>query len=408
MAKNRTWKDKSAVKKSILLSIAYHNLVHKRLRSGLTILGIAIGIGAIYFLLSFGLGLQNLVTSEVIGNQSIKTIDVVSPNSNIVSLDDVVLERIQNIENVEQVSRIYFYPASFKYSGSETDAIIYGIDKDYKDLTFLSVVDGSVEALHDKPNNALVNKALLDSIGIAIDSAVIGQTIDVLVPESQVQGLEKDIVETYTIVGVIDSGSGGELFVDESVFRKNGIIASSQVKIGSNDVEAIANIRTQIESYGLETTSPTDTLAEINIIFRYLNLLLVGFGGIGMIVAVLGMFNTLTISLLERTKEIGLMIALGARSIDIKLLFIFEAFLLSVAGSVIGVGGAYIFGHIVNFFMNIMASSRGVQSGFDLFSNPIILVLAVIVFMILIGLSVVFIPARRAQKINPITALRSE
>ena len=91
----RTSKDTSAVKKSILIAIAYQNLLHKRLRTTLTVLGIAIGIGAIYFLLSFGLGLQNLVTNEIIGNQSIKTIDVASANSQVLKLDDLVVQRIK-------------------------------------------------------------------------------------------------------------------------------------------------------------------------------------------------------------------------------------------------------------------------------------------------------------------------
>ena len=67
-------KSAPTVKTSILLSIAFRNLTNKKLRSGLTIFGISIGIGSIYFLLSFGIGLQVLVTSQVIGHQSSKTI----------------------------------------------------------------------------------------------------------------------------------------------------------------------------------------------------------------------------------------------------------------------------------------------------------------------------------------------
>ena len=127
-----------------------------------------------------------------------------------------------------------------------------------------------------------------------------------------------------------------------------------------------------------------------------------------MIVAVLGMFNTLTISLLERTKEIGLMVALGGRHKDMRRLFVIEAMLLSVMGSVIGIAMAIITGMVINVSMNQFARGRGVTDGFDLFATPIWLVMGLIVFMVAIGFIVVLLPARRAQKINPIDALRRE
>ena len=127
-----------------------------------------------------------------------------------------------------------------------------------------------------------------------------------------------------------------------------------------------------------------------------------------MIIAILGMFNTLTISLLERTREIGLMIALGGRPIDMRKIFIFEALMLSILGSLIGVMGAIILSWLVNLILNILASQRGVEQSFSVFSNNPFLIIGVIIFMIVVGLSVVILPAIRAQKINPIDALRRE
>ena len=136
--------------------------------------------------------------------------------------------------------------------------------------------------------------------------------------------------------------------------------------------------------------------------------MLVGFGAIGMIVAVLGMFNTLTISLLERTQEIGLMMALGGRNSDMRKLFIFEALLLSVIGAATGIILAIISGLGVDAYMNHFAQNRGVSDGFSLFATPPLLVVGLMGFLVLVGLIVVYIPARRAQKISPIDALRRE
>ncbi len=407
--KSKSVANKATVKTTILASIALSNLMHKKLRTGLTLFGIAIGIGAIFFLLSFGIGLQTLVTNEVIGNQSIKTVDVISPNSSIIRLDDLAVQRVGDIPDVEETGKAYYFPGSFKVSSSESDSIVYGIDKGYEQLTYLNLIEGSLLTQSETSNGIVINKAALESIGLANNpKEVIGKKVEVIVPLDKIEKSLKTFNQEFVIVGVIDSGSGSEVFIDSEIFKAEGVPYLTQLKVGVNEVENVQTVRSQIESYGFETTSAVDTLQDINNVFRFLNFILVGFGSIGMIVAVLGMFNTLTISLLERTKEIGLMIALGGRSIDMKRLFIFEAMFLSLFGTFVGIFGAYIIGRIVNIIMNIFASRRGVQDGFELFANPPQLIFGMIFFMVLVGLAVVYLPARRAEKINPIDALRRE
>ena len=133
--------------------------------------------------------------------------------------------------------------------------------------------------------------------------------------------------------------------------------------------------------------------------------MIIGLGSIGMVVAILGMFNTLTIALLERTKEIGLMKTLGGRKKDMLLLFMIEALLLSVIGASIGILLSVLLGKAANYILN---NTRDLTETYNLFSIPAWLVVGLIIFMVCIGLSVVYFPARRAQKINPIDALRRE
>lgn len=397
------------VQLNILFFIASRNLVHKKLRTGLTLFGIAIGIGAIYFLLSFGIGLQHVVTNEVIGNQSIKTVDVSTPNSKIIKLDDITTERIRNIEQVDKIGKAYYFPGSFKISNSESDAIVYGIDAGYEDLTYLNITEGTLLSKAEDKNPIVLNKSALNAIGITDNQKeILGKKVQVIVPLSKTDGKLGTYTHEFTVVGIIDSGSGTEIFIPADVFKQIGVAELTQLKAGVRSVSDVKTVRTQIESYGLETTSPVDTLDQINGIFHYLNFILVGFGGIGMIVAILGMFNTLTISLLERTKEIGLMIALGARAVDIQVLFMIEALMLSILGAITGIAGAVILGKFINLIMNLFAHSRGVQDSFQLFANPWWLIIGVMLFMIAVGLDVVYLPARQAQKINPIDALRRE
>ena len=407
--KRRSMKNKATVQPRVLAMVAFNNLMHKRLRTFLTVSGIAIGIGSVYFLLSFGIGLQRLVANEVIGNQSIRTVDIKPTNSSILKLDDIAVQRISEVPDIKEVGKVYYFPGSFKLNNSEADSIVYGIDKGYEQLTYLNLVSGRLLKDTKEKDPIVINKATLESIGLGKNPSIaVGKSMDLTVPLPKAQKEPKVFRKSMKIVGVIDSGSGAEIFIPGSEFRQLGIPTLTQLKVGVDTVDNVSKARKQIEAIGFETNSPVDTLNEINNVFNYLNLILVGFGSIGMFIAVLGMFNTLTISLMERTKEIGLMVALGARSLDMKRLFVFEALLLSLSGAVLGIFGAVGLGWIVNLVMNALASGRGVKNSFQLFAHPYQLVLGAIGFMIIVGLLVVVLPARRAQRINPIDALRRE
>ncbi len=390
------------------LYLAWRNIVTKKLRSFLTIMGVIIGIGSIFFLLSLGLGLENLVTEEIIGNQSVKSIDVTSPNSRIVKLDKDTASRIDGLSHVETLGTSYSFAGSLKLNKSEIDTIVYGIDTDYQKLATLEVEHGRL--LENEDYNAVfINKAALEAVGITKPDEVINQEIELRIPIKLETTSETKILEQkMKLVGIIDSGAGSEIFIPGRVFEQAGVSQYSQIKMLADSTDTVGELRQKVESMGFETSSPVDTVDQINQIFKYFNVILVGFGAIGMIVAVLGMFNTLTISLLERTKEIGLMIALGGRHKDMRTLFILEAVLLSVLGSVIGIICAIIGGKIINLIMNHLASNNGVREGFNLFATPWWLVGGLIIFMVIVGLLVVLLPARRAQKINPIDALRRE
>jgi putative ABC transport system permease protein len=396
-----------AVQLNILFMMAWKNLYSKKLRSILTIFGVVIGIGAIFFLLSFGLGLQKLVTDQVIGDQSVKSIDITSPNSRLLKLNEETVNEIKQFQHVENAGVLFSYPGSLQNSGGEVDSVAYGIDLAYQDMTSLNLIKGRL--LNDQDYRAiLINTSALDAIGIEKPEEAVGKKLGIVIPLNNPEIETTEIREDFEIVGVIDSGGGSEVFMPANNFSLVGITAFQSVKVIADDSANVPQIRSQIESIGLQTTSPVDTLDQINEIFKFFTFILIGFGSIGMVVSVLGMFNTLTISLLERTREIGLMMALGGRNSDMRKLFIFEAVLISFFGSVAGIILAIIGGQIVNFVMNQFAGRRGVNESFQIFSSPLWAIMALVSFTILVGLAVVYIPARRAQRIDPIDALRRE
>jgi putative ABC transport system permease protein len=403
----KTQSKHKAISLQLLTYIALRNLLANKLRTFLTIFGIVIGVGAIFFLVSFGLGLQQLVTEQVVGDESIKAIDVTSPNSKIIKLNNDAVNKMNELGSVDRVGRSYSFPGSLSYKGASIDMVTYGVDENYQDLSSLNLSAGRLLKNTDS-QQVVVNKTALTSLGINDAKDALGKKIDVAIPISGLGARQDSIEHNFEIIGVVDSGSGGELFIPVGLFDAVGVPYYSQVKVVVSDTNQVEGLRKQIESLGFETASPVDTLDQINQVFKFFTIILGGFGAIGMVVSVLGMFNTLTISLLERTQEIGLMMAMGSRNRDMRRLFIIEAFILSVVGAAAGITLAVIGGKGVNLIMNSFAHGRGVTGDFELFSTPLWLMGALLVFMVIVGMLVVFFPSRRAAHINPLDALRRE
>ena len=147
-------------------------------------------------------------------------------------------------------------------------------------------------------------------------------------------------------------------------------------------------------------------MTQITQLFTYFDFILLGFGGIGMVIAILGMFNTLTISLLEHTKEVALMITLGARKRDVRELFLAEAVFLAGVGGAIGISLAAAFGLAINTVLAAYAHSRGIHGSVALFYMPLWIAVSTLLFAVLVGLIVAVYPVVKAGKIDPVDILR--
>ena len=393
----------------VLFMISLKNLAYKKLRTFLTITGVVIGIGAIVFLVSLGLGLQQVVTERVIGSKSVNTIEVTSSKPQSIPLGADEVSRFVKYSHVTDIAKTFSFAGRISYQSSTSDAVIYGADTGYLDLSGFQLVAGK-ESTVKNDTDAIINTTLLKTIGIDDPNKALGQKIGTLIQRDKNQAvsfpLADDFKKELTIISVIDSGTSSEIFASDQLFSRAGFRDYSQLKIVVNDRANISQVRKQVEAQALTTSSPSDTLDQINQVFVLLNFLLAGFGGIGMVIAVLGMFNTLTITLLERTKEIGLLISLGARKKDIRRLFIVEAVVLSLSGALFGLVMAWLMGAGINTVAIGLASSRGVKDTFNIFFLPYWLILAVLLFATVVGLIVVAFPARRAVRISPVTALR--
>lgn len=398
-------KDFNLIHRRVLLFMAWRNLTHKKMRTTLTLFGIVIGIGAIYFLVSLGLGIQQLVTDRVVGGESIKSLDITTANDRGVRLDSEMYSKLRNLPHVANTGGMYSYAGLLELKGSSVDSVVYGVNDGYLKMLDLKLLAGRVVKTGSS-DDIVINQSVLRTLKYDTPRDAVGKKITLRIDALEPKG--KAFSKEFKIVGVSSDQIGSELYIASDILEGAGATQFNQVRIEATDTEGVRSLRSQIKTLGLTTVSPIDTVDQINEMFKFFNLILASFGAIGMVVAILGMFNTITISLLERTREIGLMVALGGRDADMRMLIIFEAVLLSFAGSVVGIIGATIFGQVINLGLNLFSRSRGVTEGFQLFATTWWLVLGSIAFMVLIGLVVVFFPARQAARMNPIDALRRE
>jgi len=147
-----------------------------------------------------------------------------------------------------------------------------------------------------------------------------------------------------------------------------------------------------------------DTLAQVDRLFRVMRFLLGAFGFTALVVALFGMFNTLTISLLERSREVGVMKTLGTVDRDIFRLFMAESVLIGIIGGTSGV----VVGNLVGKTVNLLSMLWREDKTINLFKTPTLFALGVLLLAIGVGFATGLYPAMRAKKISALNALRYE
>ena len=169
--------------------------------------------------------------------------------------------------------------------------------------------------------------------------------------------------------------------------------------------EQIESVRAELAAKGYLVAAVSDTVAQTRNVFRIIKVILLLFGMLALAVSAIGMFNTMTVSLLERMHEIAIMKALGASVGDIWSIFLAESVIIGFLGGVGGIVMGICSSELFNLFLNIVAVHFGGEK-IDLFYSPIWFFVFIIVFSIVVGFATGFYPAKRAASINPLEALR--
>lgn len=148
-------------------------------------------------------------------------------------------------------------------------------------------------------------------------------------------------------------------------------------------------------------------MTDNNLLFATMRVILAILGMIALGVAALGMFNTLTVSLLERTREVGLMKAMGMKSSEIQELFLTESMIMGILGGFLGIATGFLAGKLAGLILSLFAVFQGVGY-IDISHIPASFTVVIILLSLLVGVVTGIYPAKRATKISALNALRYE
>ena len=173
-------------------------------------------------------------------------------------------------------------------------------------------------------------------------------------------------------------------------------------------IDDLENIEQQIQAMGFETRNFVGDVEQVRTMFLIIDSLLLSVGFVALVVAGLGIVNTLLMTVLERFREIGLYKALGASSGDVRLIFLAEAGVVGVGGGIGGIFLGLLVSWILRLVLDDVAQRQGLTAEIARFDFPAWLLLGAIVFSIAVSISSALYPSSRAARTDPIQALRSQ
>ncbi len=387
--------------------MAVSNIRHRKLRSWLTIIGIIIGVAAILSLVTISRSLESTLEGqfEQFGANRI----LISPKgfqgpgtvSEGLTTDD--LETVEDISGFKYVVPWIFVSTEVKYKDEVGFTLINGIPADiFEEFSLDSgaeLDEGRFIEEGDK-FEAVVGSRIVDDM--FEDKLGIGNDIEI-------EGQEFEIVGIYEETGNSqdDSQISIPLETAREIFNKpddvDGIVA--QVRVADDIPRLQKEIEKRLEKKrddtNFQVVTATQILEQLNEILGIIQFVLVGIAAISLVVGGVGIMNSMYTSVLERTKEVGIMKSIGAKNSDIFKIFLIESGLM-------GFGGGF-FGALLGTLVAIIVGKFATNSGFLLNINiePLVLLFGLL-FAFVVGVLSGVLPAMQAAKLRPTNALRYE
>lgn len=438
-----------------LLRIVLANLNRMRMRVALTAIGVIIGTMAVVLLISLGVGLQRSASASL-NDQfgDLTTIQVFPGGQNPFGpqgggdegqrrLDAAAIRELRQLPGVLAVTPRVSGFGRLTYGRSETYGNLQGIDPNVADKLEWKLAlgrprlgrgqvvigqrvfgdAGSVMTVVGPGGSVTSSRAGGERRRDEPPTAeeLLGRTLTLELTKLDADNDEVTRSERLRITGVFEIADGEN---DYSVYaglddveefnrwqlgaRRERDPVYDQVLVKVGDREDVTDVQDAIELAGFGVFSFVSILEGINRLFVIVQLVLGAVGAVALAVAAIGIANTMTMAIYERTREIGIMKAVGATNRDVLQIFLSEAGAIGCLGGGIGVGLGAIIGWLINFFVRNRLQASGTVDPPSIVATPLWLMAFALGFSVVIGLLSGIYPALRAASMKPLRALRSE
>jgi len=431
------------VNKRELLNLSWENLWRAKFRTILTIIGVVIGTASIIVMVSIGNGAQRSITNELSGIGSVTTLQVYqdlgsSTGSDIFSVGKKYDKPILNedaIKEFEKMDGVVAVTPVVTLSGAEIDvdreqytASLMGIDYNVLDDMRYETSSGKKPNANDT-NSVILGKEVLSSyeltstgpqaqVSTLSPEDLIGEKINIIVRKTNAAGEEELKTLSVKVAGVLESTGGSE---DYSIIADYDVVADlnewqtgqivnikkqgySEALITVEDSSFVDGVTQEVEALDFTVFSLQQILDSLGSVFQMLQILLGGIGAVALLVACIGIVNTMTMSIYERTKEIGIMKVIGASINDIRNMFIAESTMIGLIGGIVGIVISFLLSFLINFVAGFFITGGSATISYI---TPGLVVFA-LVFSALVGLLSGVRPAIKAANLSSLDAIRSE